>query len=76
MCHVDQGPLPNGRHEEDVKPLVNEDNVDRDYEEWQVHSLIFPLNSVTISDLDNLGRRDYDIYYNLQENFVLDEIVE
>lgn len=64
MWHVDRGPFPNEGDEEDVEPLIHEENVDRDFEEWKVFLQLVPPSCVSISDLDNLGRREFDVDYN------------
>lgn len=64
MCHVVRGPFPNEGDEEDVEPLIHEENVDQYFEESQVSSWLVPPSCVNILDLGNLGRRDFDVNYN------------
>jgi len=67
VWNFDRVPFPDGGNEEYVYPLVHEENVDQDLEEWKVFSWIFIPNDVSTSRLNNLVRRDFDIHYNWQE---------
>lgn len=68
--HVDRNPLENENNEEYVDPIVHEENVDRDSEEWKICSRIVPPNNVEISGLENLHIRDFEIHHNWYETML------
>jgi len=74
--NVDQCPFPNELDEEHVEPLIGDENVDQDFEEWQLFSRLVPPSCVNILDLDNVGRRDFNVDYNWQEMMVSNEFLE
>ena len=69
-------PFKKENNEEDVEPIVQEENVDRDLEEWKIVSRIVSPNNVDILDLQNIDRRDFYTHYNWQGKFLSYEIIE
>ena len=51
-------------------------NLEDDFQEWQLFSRLVPPNSVNVSDLHTLGRRDFDISFDWKSTIVYDDVVE
>jgi len=51
-------------------------NLEDDFQEWQLFSRLVPPNSVNVSDLHTLGRRDFDISFDWQGTTISDDVAE
>jgi ATP-dependent DNA helicase PIF1 len=74
--HVDRSPTPSDTADEDEDSHEEETIVEDDFEEWQVLSRLIPPNNITISDLQTLGRREFDICFNWDQSMVSNDVAE
>ena len=74
--HVDRSPIPSNIVDEDEDSHEQETIVEDDFEEWQVLSRLIPPNNITISDLQTLGRREFDIFFNWEKSMVSNDVVK
>ena len=61
--HVNRIPLGPNTNEEDDNTHQDEVIHENDMDEWEMLSCLVPPNTVQVSDINTLGRRDFDLIH-------------
>ena len=76
--HVDRNPsidenIEDGEHCDFANQEMNLEDY---FQEWQLFSHLIPPNSVNVSELHTLGRRDFDISFDWKGTTIYDDVAE